>query len=189
MNININHGRWCAVQVRPRYEMAVSTILRNKGYEQYLPLYRIKKRWSDRTQEIMAPLFAGYVFCRLNSEIRGTIVTTPGVIRIVGTRKEIAMIDDQEIDAIQRVVKSGLKVEPCAYTIGERVRFTSGPFEGVEGIVTNLKGRHHLVLSVSLIQSSISVEVDSCDFKCLTKVQQDPSYNSMWLHNMHGVGV
>ena len=170
MNVSLNHGRWCAVQVRPRYETVVSTILRNKGYEQYLPLYRVKRRWSDRSKEVMTPLFEGYVFCRLNSEIRGAIVTTPGVVRIVGTRKEIAMIDDQEIEAIQRIVKSGLRVEPCPYTVGDRVRFTSGPFEGVEGIVTHYKGRCHLVLSVSLIQSSISVEVDSCDWNCLTKV-------------------
>jgi transcription antitermination factor NusG len=179
VNVNFNHGRWCAVQVRPRYEMIVSTILRNKGYEQYLPLYRVNRRWSDRHKEFMTPLFSGYVFCRLNSEIRGAIVTTPGVIRIVGTRKEIAMIDDHEIEAIQRIVNSGFRVEPCPYTIGDRVRFTSGPFEGVEGIVTHYKGRRHLVLSVTLIQSSISVEVDSCDFNCLTKAMPPLSEASL----------
>ncbi len=174
MNLSVNHGRWCAIQVRPRYEKIVSTILQNKGYEQYLPLYREQKRSSDRSKEAMVPLFAGYVFCRIDSEVQGAIVTTPGVVRIVGSRKEIAIISAQEIEAIQRIVNSGFRVKPCPYTIGDRVQFTTGPFEGVEGIVTHYKGRRHLVLSISLIQSSISVDVDSCDFNCITRVQPPP---------------
>jgi transcription termination/antitermination protein NusG len=176
MDMSGHDHRWCAVQVRPRYEVLVSSILRNKGYEEFLPLYRVSRQWSDRRKEIAFPLFTGYVFCRLNPTLSGPIVTTPGVIRIVGTRKEIVAIPDEEIDAIRRVVKSGFKVEPCAYTIGDRVRFASGPFEGIEGIVVEHKNHRRVVVSINLIQSSISVEVDSCDFGCLVKSQPQLTY-------------
>src|SRR5205807_4574842 len=123
VNLTIHDKCWCAVQVTPRHEVIVSTILRTKGYEEFLPMYRVKRQWSDRRKEIETPLFTGYVFCRLNSGIPWSIVTTPGVIRIVGTRKEIAVIDNQEIEAIQLVLKAGMKVELCAYAkIGDRMR-------------------------------------------------------------------
>lgn len=161
MNLNAYDNCWCAVQVTPRHEVIVSAILRSKGYEEFLPMYRVKRQWSDRRKEIETPLFTGYVFCRLNSGIPWSIVTTPGVVRIVGTRKEINVIEDREIDAIQLVLKAGVRVEPCAYAkIGDRVRITNGPLTGVEGIVTGYKNQQRLVLSVNLIQSSVAVEVD-----------------------------
>src|SRR5947209_7504484 len=127
VNLSMYTNCWCAVHVAPRYETVVSTILRTKGYEEYLPLYRVQRQWSDRRKEMEVPLFSGYVFCRLNSNVKWPIVTTPGVIRIVGTSKEIAIIEDKEIEAIQLVAKTGLKMEPCSYSrIGERVRITGG---------------------------------------------------------------
>jgi transcription antitermination factor NusG len=161
MDFNRYDQRWCAIQVVPRHEMMVSTILRSKGYEEFLPMYRVKRQWSDRRKVIETPMFTGYVFCRLNSGISWAIVTTPGVIRIVGTRKEVSVIEDHEIESIQAVLKSGMKVEPCAFAkVGDRVRISSGPLTGVEGIVTGYKNQQRLILSVNLIQSAISVEVD-----------------------------
>ena len=169
MNLNGYDGRWCAVQVRPRHEVFVSTMLRSKGYEEFLPLSRTKRQWSDRAKQIETPLFPGYVFCRLNPGVCGAIVTTPGVMRLVGTRKEVAVIEDHEIEAIQRIVNSSLKAEPCMYTIGDRLRFATGPFEGIEGVVTRYNNQRCLVVSIDLIQSSISVEIGNRDWGCLVK--------------------
>jgi transcription antitermination factor NusG len=160
---------WCAIQVIPRREVVVSTILRRKGYEEFLPMHGVRRQWSDRSKVIQTPLFTGYVFCKLNSGIPWSIVTTAGVVRIVGTQKEISVIDDQEIQAIKLAVKAGVKVEPCAYAkIGDRVRITSGPMCGVEGIVTGYKRQQRLVLSLDLIQSSISVETEGWNLAPVT---------------------
>jgi transcription antitermination factor NusG len=174
MELSKYDSRWCAVQVRPRYEVMVSTILRNKGYEEFLPLYSSQRQWSDRRKEIQAPLFAGYVFCRLNAGMPRAIVTTPGVIRIVGTGKEIAVIDDREIETIQLVLKSGLKCKPCTYAkIGDRVQIEKGPLAGIEGVVTGCKNNQKLTFSISPVQSSISIDVDGWDLVLL-----DSSTNS-----------
>lgn len=185
VSANCCDSRWCAVQVRPRYEIPVSAVLRRKGYEEFLPLYHVKRQWSDRRKVIAIPMFAGYVFCRIDPNISGPIVTTSGVIRIVGTRKGIAVIEDQEIEAIQRIVSLGVKVEPCKYVVGDRVRFTSGHFEGIEGVVTHYKNQRRLVVSVNLIQSSISVEVDDCDLHCLVKA---PSMSDAQPAGRHNAG-
>jgi transcription antitermination factor NusG len=133
-------------------------------------MYRSERKWSDRRKQIEVPLFTGYVFCKLDTQIPWTIITTPGVIRIVGTRKEIAVIEDEEIEAIQIVARSGKKVEPCEYArTGDRVRITNGPLAGVEGIVTGYTNQRRLVVSVHLIQSSVAVEVHGSNMALISK--------------------
>ena len=77
-------SRWFAVRVRPQRERRVVDAFRHKGYEPFLPLYRSKRSWSDRVKEIELPLFPGYVFCRFQAASRLPIVTTPGVVYVVG---------------------------------------------------------------------------------------------------------
>ncbi|MGA9886725.1 MAG: transcription termination/antitermination NusG family protein, partial [Candidatus Acidiferrales bacterium] len=57
---------WFALQVRTRQEASVAQQLNGQGYERFLPLYKVRKRWSDRIKEVNAPLFPGYLFCRFN---------------------------------------------------------------------------------------------------------------------------
>ena len=64
--------------------------------------------------------------------------------------------------AIQQAVGSGLDVRPHVYlATGQRVRIESGPFEGVEGLIVEIRQRHRLVLAISLLQRAMSVEIDS----------------------------
>jgi transcription antitermination factor NusG len=139
----------------------VATLLRGKGYEPFLPVYKRRRQWSDRIKELELPLFPGYLLCRFNPVARLPILVTPGVIQVVGIRKEPTPVDDAEIAAIQAAVRSGLPREPWPFLhVGQRVRVESGPLSGLEGILLDLKGRHRVVLSVSLLQRSVAVEVD-----------------------------
>ena len=152
---------WFALQVKGNYENVVAAHLSGKGYEWFLPLYKSRNRWSDRWKEINRPLFPGYLFCQLNPLNRIPILTIPGVARIVGTAKNPVAIDEAEIAAIQATVKSGLPSQPWPYLqIGLRVRIEHGPLCGLEGILLDFKGEHRLVLSVTLLQRSVAVEVD-----------------------------
>jgi transcription antitermination factor NusG len=106
-------------------------------------------------------LFPGYIFCSFNPAARLPILVTPGVIQIVGTSNQPAPIDETEITAIRTAVHARLPTEPYPYLkVGQKVRLEDGPLWGVEGILLAFKGRHRLVLSVSLLQRSIAVEVD-----------------------------
>ena len=157
----LNHP-WFAVLVRSRYEKIVAAHLDGKGYECFLPLYNCRRRWSDRLKEVEQPLFPGYVFCRLDLLKRLPVLVTPGVMLIVGAGKMPLPIDDAEISAIQKVVKSGLPSEPWQFLqIGQRVTINGGPLFGLDGIVAEIRGRHRLVLSVTLLRRSIAVQVEA----------------------------
>ncbi len=152
---------WYALQVRPRFEKMVASALVSKGYEGFLPLYRHRSRWSDRIKEVHLPLFPGYLFCRFDVNKRLPILVTPGVIHIVGIGKIPHPVDDTEIAALEKIVLSGLQAEPRSYlTIGQKIRIEIGPMAGVEGILLAQKGANRLVVSVSLLQRSVSVEID-----------------------------
>jgi len=153
---------WFALQVRTRHEIGVSDHLKGKGYEWFLPLYKSRRRWSDRVKEVDAPLFPGYLFCRFNPNDRLPILKTPGVTQIVGYNHVPIPVDEQEIAAIRRLVASGVPNFPCAYLeVGSKVRIDAGALRGIEGILMDVKGKKRLVLSISLLQRSVAVEIDS----------------------------
>jgi transcription antitermination factor NusG len=152
---------WFALQVKGNYENVVAAHLGGKGYEWFLPLYKMRNRWSDRWKEINRPLFPGYLFCRLDPLNRFPILTIPGVSRIVGAAKNPVPIDKTEIEAIQVAVKSGLPSQPWPFMkIGQTVRIERGPLRGLEGILSDFRNNHRLVLSVTLLQRSIAVQVE-----------------------------
>jgi transcription antitermination factor NusG len=152
---------WFALRTRSNFERMTATALENKGMLPYLPTYRNKRRWSDRVVVCDTPLFQGYVFCRFDPLHRLPVLTTTGVISIVGCGTEPAPIDDREIAAIEAILRSGLATEPCPFLReGQRVRVRRGSLSGVEGILTKKKSDFRLVISVTMLQRSISVEID-----------------------------
>jgi transcription antitermination factor NusG len=153
---------WYALQVRTRYERVVAEHLGGQGFEWFLPLSKERKRWSDRIKEVESPLFPGYLFCRFDAQNRLPILKTPGLVQIVGYNRQPIAVDEVEINAIQTLVASGVPNQPCSFVeIGDRVRIESGPLRGLEGILAESRGRHKFVLSVSLLQRSVAVEIDS----------------------------
>src|SRR5258708_2133106 len=133
---------WFALQVRSNFERTASTILRNKGYEEFLPTYRAKRVWSDRVKEQDFPLFPGYLFCRLNQYDRFPVVSTSGVVQIVGIGKTPVAVAAAEIEAIWRITHSNLVADPWPYLeVGESVVLESGPLTGLQGILLEFKNR------------------------------------------------
>jgi transcription antitermination factor NusG len=152
---------WFALRVKSRSEKIVSTIARNKGFEEFLPLYQSRRRWSDRFKSVEVPLFPGYVFCRLNPEFRLPLLTIPGVLSFVGIGKVPVPIDDAEIAAIQTATGSGLLAEPYPFLeVGQRVRLAEGPLAGLEGLLVEVRKQQRLVVSVSMLKRSVAVVID-----------------------------
>ena len=160
MGQNMNQ-QWYAVRVRSQYEDMVARHLRVRGLEAFLPLYRQQQRWSDRFKELELPLFPGYVFCQFDPKNRLPVLTVPGVVHIVGAGKNPVPIDETEIAAIQAAVKSGLPRLPWPFLeVGQRVKIEYGPLCGIEGILLGFRGHHRLVLSITLLQRSVAVEMN-----------------------------
>src|SRR5271169_576679 len=154
---------WYAIYTRHQHEKVVSRLLSEKGFEVFLPLYEVARRWKDRTKLLSLPLFPSYVFVSGGLERRLDIVTTPGFYRFVGTGDHPDFIPPAEIAAIRQAFAGGSRIEPCPYLkSGDWVRIVDGPLAGIEGILARKKNAFRLVLSVELLEKSVAVEVDTC---------------------------
>lgn len=152
---------WYAVRVRSNFERSASVSFEGRGYETFLPLYRSRRKWSDRTKEIEVPLFGGYVFCRFDQYFRLPILQTPGVVSIVGTSAGPIAVDEQEIDAVRSILQAKLPVGPWPLLQeGQCVSVDRGPLAGVQGIVLEVKNGFRLVVSISILQRSVYAEID-----------------------------
>ena len=161
MSNSDNGFPWYALRIRARDARATAEALHGKGHDVFLPFYVSRRRWSDRIKEVKLPLFPGYLFCRLDTGKRLPVLVTPGVLHIVGTGKQPVPLDDGEIAAIQSIVASRLQARPWPFLrVGQRVRVERGPLSGMEGILISLKNGYRLVLSVTLLQRSVAVEVE-----------------------------
>jgi transcription antitermination factor NusG len=152
---------WYAIRLRSNFERRASEIFEEKGFTTFLPTYRTRRTWSDRTKEIDVPLFAGYTFCRFDPQNRLPILTTPGVVSILESSSGPIPVEESEIDAVRALLKPGLPVGPWPFLReGQPVVVERGPFKGVEGFILTLKNKYRLIVSLSMLQRSVSVEID-----------------------------
>lgn len=149
--------------------MLASTVLRNKGYDVFLPLVR---RGTRRILE--RPLFSGYIFCRFDPQIHSKIVTTPGVLRIVHGSKGCPLpVDDKEIASIRIALGSQMQlVQWKDVSQGALVVVEGGPLKGAEGIFVRVGPEHRLVVGLSLLQRWVSVKLEP-EWVRLCKPQSD----------------
>ena len=152
---------WYALCVRPRYEKLATLMLTNKGYETLLPLYKCRRRRPDRYKEIQLPMFPGYLFCQFDPNARLPILTTPGVLHVVGSGRAPISIDRAEMEAVRHLAQSQLRAEPHPYLeVGQKVYIQEGPLVGTVGILLAKKNSHRVIISVTLLRRSVSVEID-----------------------------
>jgi transcription antitermination factor NusG len=155
---------WWAIYTRHQHEKVVADMLTAKGFDIFLPLYESSRRWKDRRKIVSLPLFPCYLFIRGGLERRLQVVTTPGVHMILRRGERVAMLPEDEIEAIQRAIACPARVDPHPYLrCGMRVRVIRGALEGVQGILVRKKNLYRLVLSVEMLAQSVAVEVNAWD--------------------------
>ena len=161
MLVRTDQWPWFAIQARTSREKITKLFLENRGFDCFLPLAKASHRWSDRVKQFELPLFPGYLFCRMNPQDRLPVLQAPGVIQIVGVGKMPLPVAEEEIEAIQLASASGLATMPWPYMqVGNVARIEGGPLRGLTGVIVKIKSGMKLVLSVSLLQRSVAVEID-----------------------------
>ena len=176
VDIDRQHAHWYALYLRSRYEKVAHAELLEKGIESFLPMIEEIRVWSDRKKRILMPLFRGYLFVRTDLHNHVTILETDGVVHLVGIRGRPSRIPDEQIAWIKIVVGQPQRVkrEPTL-AAGERVRVVVGPFSGVEGVISKVRGNARLVINLDAIAQAISVDVDPGFVKPVERLVTDTS--------------
>ena len=152
---------WFALRVRPRRERIAAVGLARQGFEVYVPVQRVRRRWSDRIKELEEVLFSHYVFCRIAREDRLRVLNSAYVEEIVGFAKTDVVVPDEEIEAIRSLIASHCGFAPWPYLkAGQRVRITEGALEGIEGTLVRDATGVRVVISVNALERSIAIQLD-----------------------------
>jgi transcription antitermination factor NusG len=154
-------GHWVALQVRTGWELKVAEALIGKGYEDFVPVYKRKRRWSDRSKTVRFPLFPGYIFIRFDAANREPVLFTTGVMRFVGTGTLPTIIPDEEIETLQITCRAAAECGPCGYLeVGQLVKIRSGPFSGAVGKIVQFHNKYRLVINVAPLKQAAYIEID-----------------------------
>jgi transcription antitermination factor NusG len=152
---------WYAIRVKPKREKTVHEALTAKGYEAFLPLYLSRRKYGERFKNTLLPLFAGYTFCRFDALDRLPILKTESVLYVLTDGSNLLTIPDEEIETLQVAVNSKLAVEPHPFIkTGDVVQIAEGPLRDRTGILLQIKDRHQLIVSVTMLQRSVAIQID-----------------------------
>ena len=146
---------WYAVYTQPRWEKKVAEMLTKRGIENYCPLNKVYRKWSDRMKMVELPLFSSYVFVHINLQKEQLeIRKTPGVLNFVYWLGKPAVIKDAEITVIRRFLNEYENVEaiPAGEAIlpGSKVVVTGGLMMGEAAEVLDLDNKMAEVLIESI---------------------------------------
>jgi transcription antitermination factor NusG len=142
-----NISNWYAVNTRPRWEKKVAQILDVKGIENYCPLNKVVKQWSDRKKIIYEPLFKCYVFVKIEEEKKWDLKRIDGILNYVYWLGKPAKIKDEEINTIKKFLNefSDVSVEQLGLQVNQKVRIKQGVLMNYQGILLELLGNKAFV--------------------------------------------
>ena len=150
---------WHVLHVIANHEKRVVQHLNARSVEHYLPIYKERSRWTDRTVELERPLFAGYVFARFAPEQRLSVISTPGVLHLL-SGSGCHTVGCEEMERIRKGLASGYLLRPHpGLQVGMNVRVRGGVFDGVFGVVTELRRQCKVILTLAAVQQCFSLEV------------------------------
>ena len=155
---NLKHGQntWYAVYTRPRWEKKVAEHLLEKGIENYCPLNKVTRQWSDRKKVILEPVFKGYVFVKPRE-----IKKIPGIVNFVHWLGEPAPIREEEINIIRKFLNefNDVHVEKKGFLVNNTVRITQGVLMNYKGIVIEVFG-NRAVVKIDTLDIQLSAHFD-----------------------------
>jgi transcription antitermination factor NusG len=173
--INNNNFNWYAVYTRPRWEKKVAGLLHEKGIENYCPLNKVTKQWSDRRKVVLEPVFKSYVFVRVSEDKKWDIKKVNGVLNFVYWLGKPACIPDKDIDTIRRFLNefSGVQIEEQgALPVNSKVRIKQGLLMNYHGILLEVLGSKARV-RIDSMGIQLSAQFDKKNLEALPAFSQE----------------
>ena len=135
-------NKWYVVYTKPRWEKKVASLLTEKGYENYCPLNRVTKKWSDRIKIVLEPLFKGYVFVYTEENNFLEVTKTEGVLNFVHWLRKPAVVKEKEIITIKKFLMEfeDVKISDNILLPQDRVEIQQGILMNYKGIVLEVNG-------------------------------------------------
>lgn len=159
MSVGVYH--WYAIYTNPRAEKKTNTLLKQRGFDVYLPLQKVLKQWSDRKKWVEEPLFRSYLFVRVSEREYLEVLQVQGVVKYISFSGKAAVIRDEQIDNIKLLLSSEteLDISEHSFQKGEFVSVKAGPFAGLKGELIDLHNSKRFLVRFDQLGKSIVLNI------------------------------
>jgi transcriptional antiterminator RfaH len=149
---------WAVVNTHPHREPVARDHLRRQGFDVYCPLMRRRRTHARRVENVLRPLFPGYLFVHVEVESMRwrPILSTVGVRALVRFGDRLALLDEAFLQNLRAREVDGAIARPAMpYRVGQQVRLDGGPFDGVVATILSLDEKDRLVVLMDLLQRRV----------------------------------
>ena len=144
---------WYLLASKPKQEQRAVENLRNQEIIAYSPLLKVEKLVKGRRQIVIEPMFAGYVFVKINPNNPNwhRIRSTRGVRDWVKFSGEPAKISQEVIDSLSITEEQENENVKSLLEFGAQVKIEKGPFQGLNGIFEASEGELRSIILIEFL--------------------------------------
>lgn len=157
-------ARWVAVAAHPHKERVALDNLARQGFPTYCPMLRVRVRHARKSQDLLRPLFPGYLFASVEPDQHRwrPILSTLGVRSLVRSGDRPSYLPDAFVRSLQAREVDGAIARPAVpFQVGQPVRLTSGSFAGLIATIIEMHERDRLVVLLGLLNRPVKVSVEA----------------------------
>jgi transcriptional antiterminator RfaH len=155
---------WAAVNTQPHRERVAHDNLERQGFIAYCPVVRRRRSHARRVDEVLRPLFPGYLFVSIAPERENwrPILSTYGVRTLVRCGDQPSVVDARFIDALKaREVDGAIVRPPVPYHVGQQVRVVAGAFDGIVATILDLDEKDRLTVLLDMMSRPVKARLTS----------------------------
>jgi transcriptional antiterminator RfaH len=155
---------WAVVNTHPSREGLALQHLGRQDFEAYCPMIAKRLKQANRYIDVARPLFPGYLFVRVTPQRDQwrPMLSTIGVRTVIRFGEQLGCVDSEFIDSLRQREQDGLISRPMhPFEVGQQVRVTSGPFDGVIATIVSMTEKDRLVVLMDLLSRKVQVHMTS----------------------------
>ncbi len=160
-HLDNNSSKWFAVYTLYKREKMAAKQLSQSGFEVYLPIQTVTRRYVKKVKKVDLPLINHYVFVKITKKEYTQVLQCPYVLNFVKFSKNLISIPEEEITLIKRILGEAEAVEIDSATLkkGDQVEVIGGNLTGLKGVLIEKENNKYLSVHLSSIGFSLNVSI------------------------------
>jgi transcriptional antiterminator RfaH len=157
-------GKWGVINTHPHKETLAIENLQRQNFQTYCPHIKKRIKHARREQDVLRPLFPSYVFVQFDTTTHRwrSILSTFGVRTLISCGERLSFLHDDFIASLRACEVDGAIVRPQSpYTVGQKVKVSGGPFDGVVATIIEMSEKDRLVVLMNLLNRPVKVKIEA----------------------------
>lgn len=165
-------NEWYLIQFKPSSHLLAKRNLRQQGFKTFLPMQKITLRKASRFVNDLRPLFPGYMFVSVNSELAPwtKINSTIGVSKLVSFNGKPKPLPPQLISGLMlRCDASGTFLPQKNLSKGDSVELLTGPFAKFIATVETIDHKLRIWILMDFMGQKTRMQLNDYQWQIHTK--------------------